>query len=397
MRSRRMAGDRPNASHAEDDKQASRQYHRRQSAAAAAPRKPITMKFLDQAKIYVSSGSGGAGCISFRREKFIEFGGPDGGDGGKGGDVWAICVDNLNTLIDFRYQQHFKAKNGIPGMGRNRSGPGGDDCIIKVPPGTEIMAEDGETLLADMTEPGQKALIARGGNGGFGNAYFKSSTNQSPRHANPGQPGEELTLWLRLKLIADAGLVGLPNAGKSTFLATVSRAKPKIADYPFTTLHPNLGVVRAGEVDFVLADIPGLIEGAHEGAGLGTRFLGHVERCRALLHLVDATQDDVAAAYKTVRAELKAYGGGLARKKELVALTKCDALTEDVIAEKAAALQRAARKKPLQISAVSGQGMKEALFALAREIERGRVDEKAAEREASGIIDPPFDPLRRGA
>jgi GTP-binding protein len=354
------------------------------------------MKFLDQAKIYVSSGSGGAGCISFRREKFIEFGGPDGGDGGKGGDVWAICVDNLNTLIDFRYQQHFKGKNGIPGMGRNRSGPGGDDCIIKVPPGTEILAEDGETLLADLTKPGDKALIARGGNGGFGNAFFKSSTNQSPRRANPGQPGEELTLWLRLKLIADSGLIGLPNAGKSTFLATVSRAKPKIADYPFTTLHPNLGVVRAGDVDFVLADIPGLIEGAHEGAGLGTRFLGHVERCRALLHLVDANQENVAEAYKTVRAELKAYGGGLARKKELLALTKCDALTEDVIAEKAAELQRAARKKPLLISAVSGQGMKEALFALAREIERGRVDEKEAEREASGVTDPPYDPARRG-
>ncbi len=355
------------------------------------------MKFLDQAKIYVSSGNGGAGCISFRREKFIEYGGPDGGDGGKGGDVWAECVENLNTLIDFRYQQHFKAKNGIPGMGRNRTGPSGDDCVIKVPPGTEILAEDNETLIADMTEAGQRALIARGGNGGFGNAYFKSSTNQSPRHANPGQPGEELTLWLRLKLIADAGLVGLPNAGKSTFLAAVSRAKPKIADYPFTTLHPNLGVVRAGEVDFVLADIPGLIEGAHEGAGLGTRFLGHVERCRALLHLVDATGEDVVDAYKTVRAELKAYGGGLARKKELVALTKCDALTEDVIAEKAAALQRAARKKPLLISAVSGQGMKEALFALAREIERGRADEKAAEREAAGVSDPPYDPLRRGA
>jgi len=358
-------------------------YHSRNQAPPAYPRKLRPMKFLDQAKIYVSSGNGGAGCVSFRREKFIEFGGPDGGDGGKGGDVWAECVENLNTLIDFRYQQHFKAKNGIPGMGRNRTGPSGDDCIIKVPPGTEILAEDGETLIADMTEPGQRVRIARGGNGGFGNAYFKSPTNQAPRHANPGQPGEELTLWLRLKLIADAGLVGLPNAGKSTFLAAVSRAKPKIADYPFTTLHPNLGVVRAGEVDFVLADIPGLIEGAHEGAGLGTRFLGHVERCRVLLHLVDATGEDVADAYKTVRAELKAYGGGLARKKELVALTKCDALTEDVIAEKAAELQRAARKKPLLISAVSGQGMKEALFALAREVERGRAEEKAIAREAA--------------
>jgi len=358
-------------------------YHSPNQAPPAYPRKLRPMKFLDQAKIYVSSGNGGAGCVSFRREKFIEFGGPDGGDGGKGGDVWAECVENLNTLIDFRYQQHFKAKNGIPGMGRNRTGPSGDDCIIKVPPGTEILAEDGETLIADMTEPGQRVRIARGGNGGFGNAYFKSPTNQAPRHANPGQPGEELTLWLRLKLIADAGLVGLPNAGKSTFLAAVSRAKPKIADYPFTTLHPNLGVVRAGEVDFVLADIPGLIEGAHEGAGLGTRFLGHVERCRVLLHLVDATGEDVADAYKTVRAELKAYGGGLARKKELVALTKCDALTEDVIAEKAAELQRAARKKPLLISAVSGQGMKEALFALAREVERGRAEEKAIAREAA--------------
>jgi GTP-binding protein len=379
-----MAGGAPYACHAEDDKQAPKRYDMPETAAAAAPpESPYPMKFLDQAKIYVSSGSGGGGCVSFRREKFIEYGGPDGGDGGKGGDVWAVCVENLNTLIDFRYQQHFKAKNGIPGMGRNRTGPSGDDCIIKVPPGTEILAEDNETLIADLTDPGQRVRIARGGNGGFGNAYFKSPTNQSPRHANLGQPGEELTLWLRLKLIADAGLVGLPNAGKSTFLAAVSRAKPKIADYPFTTLHPNLGVVRAGEVDFVLADIPGLIEGAHEGAGLGTRFLGHVERCRVLLHLVDATQEDVAEAFKTVRTELKAYGGGLARKKELVALTKCDALTEDVIAEKMAELQRVARKKPLLISAVSGQGMKEALFALAREIERGRAEEKAAEREAA--------------
>ena len=253
------------------------------------------MKFLDQAKIYIASGAGGAGCISFRREKFIEFGGPDGGDGGKGGDVWVECVANLNTLIDYRYRQHFKAQTGQAGMGKNRAGAGGNDVVIPVPPGTEVLAEDQETLLAEVMKPGDRVRLAKGGNGGFGNAHFKSSTNRAPRHANPGQPAEELTVWLRLKLIADAGLVGLPNAGKSTFLAAVSAAKPKIADYPFTTLHPNLGVVRVGEVDFVLADIPGLIEGAHEGAGLGDRFLGHVERCRVLLHLVDATADDVAA------------------------------------------------------------------------------------------------------
>lgn len=332
------------------------------------------MKFLDQAKIYIKAGNGGAGSISFRREKFIEYGGPDGGDGGKGGDVIAECVANLNTLIDYRYQQHFKAKGGTPGMGRNRSGPSGADVIIKVPPGTEIYAEDNETLIADLSEAGQSVVLAKGGNGGFGNAHFKSSTNQSPRHANPGLLGEELTIWLRLKLIADAGLVGLPNAGKSTFLAAVSAAKPKIADYPFTTLHPNLGVVRAGDVDFVLADIPGLIEGAHEGAGLGTRFLGHVERCRVLLHLVDATSDDIADAYRTVRRELKAYGHELETKKEIVALSKIDALDEDTRAEKAEALQKATRKKPLLLSAVSGEGIQDALYALTREI--GRVEEK---------------------
>ncbi len=336
------------------------------------------MKFLDQAKIYIASGAGGAGCVSFRREKFIEFGGPDGGDGGKGGDVWVECVANLNTLIDYRYRQHFKAQTGQAGMGRNRSGAAGADVVIAVPPGTEVLAEDQETLLAEVMKPGDRVRLAKGGNGGFGNAHFKSSTNRAPRHANPGQPGEELTVWLRLKLIADAGLVGLPNAGKSTFLAAVSAAKPKIADYPFTTLHPNLGVVRVGEVDFVLADIPGLIEGAHEGAGLGTRFLGHVERCRVLLHLVDATSDDVAAAYRTVRAELKAYGAGLARKKEIVALSKCDALDEAAIAAKAEELKAVARKKPLVLSAVSGRGMKEALAALAREIGRSRTAEHAA-------------------
>jgi len=346
------------------------------------------MKFLDQAKVYVKAGDGGNGCIGFRREKFIEFGGPDGGDGGKGGDVWIECVENLNTLIDYRYQQHFKARSGTPGMGRNRAGPNGDDVTLKVPPGTEIYEEDGETLIADLTIPGQRVRIAKGGNGGFGNAHFKSATNQAPRHANPGLPGEERTIWLRMKLIADAGLVGLPNAGKSTFLAAVSAAKPKIADYPFTTLHPNLGVVRAGDRDFVLADIPGLIEGAHEGAGLGDRFLGHVERCRVLLHLVDATGEDIAHDYRVVRRELKAYGAGLGRKKEIVALSKCDALDEAAIAEKVEILRKAARKKPLILSAVSGAGVREALFALTREIDRAA----EAEEPDDGRPQEPWSP-----
>jgi len=344
------------------------------------------MKFLDQAKIYVKSGDGGGGCCSFRREKFIEFGGPDGGDGGKGGDVWVACVANLNTLIDYRYQQHFKAKNGTPGMGRNRAGANGDDCEIKVPPGTQVFDETGETLLADLTTPGERVLIAKGGNGGFGNAHFKSATNQAPRRTNPGLEGEELTLWLVLKLIADAGLVGLPNAGKSTFLATVSAAKPKIADYPFTTLHPNLGVVRAGDVDFVLADIPGLIEGASEGAGLGTQFLGHVERCRVLLHLVDVNGEDVAGDYKTVRRELKAHDPELAAKKEIVALSKCDTVDAATIEEKSEALRKAARKKPLVISAATSLGMKEAMFALTREIVR------ADAADADGEVAEPWTP-----
>ena len=338
------------------------------------------MKFLDVAKIYIKAGDGGNGCIGFRREKFIEFGGPNGGDGGRGGDVWVVCVENLNTLIDYRYQQHFKAKNGEGGMGQNRSGANGDDVIVKVPPGTQVLAEDAETLLADLTEPGFRVLIAKGGNGGFGNAHFKTATNQAPTHANPGLPGPEMTIWLRLKLIADAGLVGLPNAGKSTFLAAVSAAKPKIAGYPFTTLHPNLGVVLAGDKDFVLADIPGLIEGAHEGAGLGDKFLGHVERCRVLLHLVDATEEDVGEAYKTVRRELKAYSADLAKKKEIVALSKADALDAETMAEKFAALKKATRKTPLVLSAVSGQGMKEALYAIAREI--GRADAAEADEDA---------------
>ncbi|MEZ5894308.1 MAG: GTPase ObgE [Parvularculaceae bacterium] len=328
------------------------------------------MKFLDRAKIYIESGAGGNGCLSFRREKFVEFGGPNGGDGGAGGHVWAEAVENLNTLIDYRYQQHFNAKNGRPGEGSNRTGAGGDDIVIKVPVGTQILEEDEETLIADLDTPGERVLLAKGGNGGFGNAHFKSSTNRAPRHANPGQPGEKRTIWLRLKLIADIGLVGLPNAGKSTFLAAVSAAKPKIADYPFTTLHPNLGVVRVTEgSSFVLADIPGLIEGAHEGAGIGDRFLGHVERCAALLHLVDGTQDDVAHAYRTVRGELKAYGEGLADKKEIVALNKIDALTEDEIEEKRTALAEESGVEVKVISGASGAGIQpllHELMALAR-------------------------------
>lgn len=316
------------------------------------------MKFLDRTKIYVQSGAGGAGCLSFRREKFIEFGGPNGGDGGDGGHVWAEAVENLNTLIDYRYQQHFKAKPGRPGEGSNRTGRNGEDITIKVPVGTQIFEQDEETLIADLDEPGERVLLAKGGNGGFGNARFKSSTNQAPRKANPGHPGEQRTIWLRLKLIADIGLVGLPNAGKSTFLAAVSAAKPKIADYPFTTLHPNLGVVRVGEgSSFVLADIPGLIEGAHEGAGIGDRFLGHVERCAALLHLIDGTQDDVADAYRTVREELAAYGHELADKREILALNKIDALSPEEIEEKTAALKATAGKPVHSISGASGEGL----------------------------------------
>src|SRR6476646_3361414 len=330
------------------------------------------MQFLDQARVYVRSGDGGNGCVSFRREKFIEFGGPDGGDGGKGGDVVLECVANLNTLLDYRYQQHYKAKKGGHGMGQNRSGAGGADVVLKLPPGTQVFAEDGETLIADLTEPGQRIVLRHGGNGGFGNAKFKSSTNQAPRHANPGQVAEEMYIWLRLKLIADAGLVGLPNAGKSTFLAAVSAAKPKIADYPFTTLHPQLGVVRVDEREFVLADLPGLIEGAHEGIGLGDRFLGHTERCRVLLHLIDGTSEDAGAAYKTVRAELEAYGHGLTEKPEIVALTKVDALTPDVIKSQTAKLKKAAKKTPLTLSSQSRQGVQEALRALWKFINAAR-------------------------
>jgi len=330
------------------------------------------MKFLDEAKVYIRSGDGGNGCVSFRREKFIEFGGPNGGDGGKGGDVVAEAVDGLNTLIDFRYQQHFFAKNGGAGMGKDRHGANGADAVLRVPVGTQIYEEDRETLVADLTERGQRTVLARGGNGGFGNAHFKSSTNRAPRRANPGQTGEEHTIHLRLKLIADAGIVGLPNAGKSTFLAAVSAAKPKIADYPFTTLQPQLGVVDIDGREFVLADIPGLIEGAHEGIGLGDRFLGHVERCRVLLHLIDGTDGDAGSAYKTIRAELSAYGHGLADKPDIVALNKADALSAGEIKEQAARLRRAAKGSPLIISAVSGQGVLEVLRALMAVIENAR-------------------------
>jgi GTPase len=334
--------------------------------------KALAMKFLDQAKVYVRSGDGGAGSVSFRREKFIEFGGPDGGDGGRGGDVVVTAMDGLNTLIDFRYQQHFKASIGVHGMGRNRAGARGDDVVLRVPVGTQIYAEDNETLLFDLTENNQSIVLAKGGNGGFGNQHFKTSTNQAPRHANPGQDGEEMTVWLRLKVIADAGLVGLPNAGKSTFLATVTRARPKIADYPFTTLHPNLGVASIDTREFVIADIPGLIEGAHEGIGLGDRFLGHVERTRVLLHLVSAREDDVARAYKTVRKELLLYGevndGRLADKPEIVALSQCDTVSDEELAAKAKALKRAAKQTPFLLSSASRQGLEPILRALLAEI-----------------------------
>ncbi|QFR33720.1 GTPase ObgE [Ancylobacter sp. TS-1] len=335
------------------------------------------MKFLDQAKIYVRAGDGGAGCLSFRREKFIEFGGPDGGDGGRGGDVWIECVDGLNTLIDYRFQQHFKAKKGGFGMGKNRAGAKGDDAVLKVPAGTEVLDEDGETVLADLTHIGQRIRLIKGGNGGFGNAHFQTSTNQAPRRVNPGQEGEERWIVLRLKLIADAGLVGLPNAGKSTFLAATTAAKPKVADYPFTTLHPGLGVVKVDGREFVLADIPGLIEGAHEGVGLGDRFLAHIERCRVLLHLVDGTCEHAGKTYKTVRAELEAYGQGLEDKPEIVALSKIDALDPETLKTQLARLQRAAKRKPLTLSAQSGEGVREALRALIHVIDEGKAEEVA--------------------
>jgi GTP-binding protein len=336
------------------------------------------MKFLDQARVFVRSGNGGAGALSFRREKFIEFGGPDGGDGGRGGDVVIEVADGLNTLIDFRYQQHFKGKTGGHGMGKNRAGARGADAVLRVPAGTQVFEEDGETLIADLTEAGERVVIARGGNGGFGNAHFKSSTNRAPRRANPGQEGEERTIWLRLKLIADAGLIGLPNAGKSTFLATVSAAKPKIADYPFTTLDPGLGVVAIDGREFVLADIPGLIEGAHEGAGLGDRFLGHIERCRVLLHLVDTTGEHAGKAYKTVRRELEAYGAGLAEKPEIVALSKVDAVDAEMLKAQTDRLKRTTKRKPLPLSAASGAGVTEALRAITAAVDEATASQKRA-------------------
>ena len=348
------------------------------------------MKFLDQCKIYIRSGDGGGGAVSFRREKYIEYGGPDGGDGGRGGDVWIEAVEGLNTLIDYRYQQHFKAGTGIHGMGRNRHGAAGEDIELKVPVGTQVLEEDKETLIADLDVAGKRVLLAKGGNGGWGNDRFKGPINQAPKHANPGLPGDERWLWMRLKLIADAGLVGLPNAGKSTFLAAVSAAKPKIADYPFTTLVPNLGIVDlSSEERFVIADIPGLIEGASEGAGLGVRFLGHVERAGALIHLVDATQDDVVTAWRTVRGELEAYGEGLADRPEILALNKVDAIDAGERAEKAALLEAAAGIAPRLISGVSGEGVQETLRAVFQAVRRHRLAEAA---EAAGDnADEPSD------
>ncbi len=340
------------------------------------------MKFLDTAKVYVRSGSGGNGCVSFRREKFIEFGGPNGGDGGRGGDVWAEALDNLNTLIDYRFQQHITAKSGGHGMGKEMSGARGADAIIKVPVGTQIYEEDDETLIADLDVPGAHALIAKGGNGGFGNVHFKSSTNRAPRHANPGQPGEEKTIWLRLKLIADAGLIGLPNAGKSTFLARVSAAKPKIADYPFTTLQPQLGMVRVHGTDFVIADLPGLIEGAHEGAGLGTKFLGHAERTSVILHLIDVTENAIVRNYRAIRDELKSYGRGLAEKPEIVVLNKSDTVTKAVLARKKTVLAKASGKKVLTMSGVSGEGVDAVLEAAAEAVEKARARARPAENRA---------------
>jgi len=334
------------------------------------------MKFLDQAKIFIKSGDGGNGAVGFRREKYVEFGGPDGGDGGQGGNVWAETVEGLNTLIDYRYQQHFKAAKGDGGAGSNRTGGAGEDVVLKLPVGTQILDEDRETVLLDLTKPGERILLMEGGRGGKGNAFFKSSTNQAPRHAQKGEPGVERWIWLRLKLIADAGLLGLPNAGKSTFLSAVSRAHPKIAAYPFTTLHPHLGVVDlAADARFVIADIPGLIEGAHEGAGIGDRFLGHIERCATLLHLVDGTQDDVAAAYRTVRGELEAYGGGLVDKAEIVAISKIDAIDAEDLAEKTTQLKAACGKEVMQLSAASNAGMREALFAVWEQIKSARAEE----------------------
>ena len=347
------------------------------------------MRFLDVAKVYAASGAGGNGCIAFRREKFIEYGGPYGGDGGRGGDVVAQAVENLNTLIDYRFQQHVKAKSGEGGKGKVMTGANGADAIMKVPVGTQIYEEDGETLIADLASPGMRVKLLRGGNGGFGNHHFKSATNQAPDFALPGQPAEEKTFILKLKLIADAGLIGMPNAGKSTFLSRVSAARPKIADYPFTTLEPQLGVVKIDETDFVLADLPGLIEGAHEGIGLGDRFLGHAERCASILHLIDGTGDNVAKTYKTIRGELEAYGHGLEDKNEIVALNKVDAISEKDLAKKRAALEKACGHKVHVISGVSGEGITTVLRAMAKEINQRR------QQRADQIVRPVIAPRSR--
>ncbi len=348
------------------------------------------MKFLDQARVHIRSGDGGAGVVSFRREKYIAFGGPDGGDGGRGGDVWVEVVNGLNTLIDYRYQQHFKAPKGGHGMGKDRHGAGGKDVTLKVPAGTVILAEDGETILADMTEVGQKMCLAKGGNGGFGNARFKSSTNRAPRNANPGQEGVEMAIWLRLKLIADLGLIGLPNAGKSSLLASVTAARPKIAAYPFTTLHPNLGVVAHKGREFVLADIPGLIEGAHEGIGIGDRFLGHVERCRTLIHLVDVTAPDPAGDYRTVRGEIEAYAAGLPDKDEIIVLTKSDIATPEQLADATAALSdlRGRETPVMAISSATGDGVEALLNACLT-----RLDTIVTGEDDDPVPDPRWQPL----
>lgn len=337
------------------------------------------MKFLDLAKVTIRSGSGGNGCISFRKEKFVEYGGPDGGDGGRGGDVIVEAVDGLNTLIDFRYQQHFFARDGRPGMGKAKTGASGDDVVLRVPVGTELIDEDEETLIADLTEVGQRVVLARGGNGGFGNLYFKTSTNQAPRRANPGQEGIERMIWLRLKLIADAGLLGMPNAGKSTFLAATSNARPKIADYPFTTLVPNLGVVGVDDVEFVVADIPGLIEGASEGRGLGDMFLGHVERCAVLLHLVDGTSGDPVADYRTIINELEAYGGDLADKPRITVLNKIDALDAEERAFIKDELEAASGGSVMLMSGVTREGLTDVLRALRARIDANRLRLRKAE------------------
>lgn len=346
------------------------------------------MKFLDQAKIYIKAGDGGKGCVAFRREKFIEFGGPNGGDGGNGGSVYFEAVENLNTLIDFRYQQHFKAQKGQQGMGSEMTGFKGEDLIIKVPVGTEIVAENGETVIKDMVIPGERFLIAKGGKGGLGNTHFKSSTNQAPRYAEPGTPGEELWVWLRLKIIADVGLIGLPNAGKSTLLSAVTSARPKIAAYPFTTLHPHLGVAWASGREMVLADIPGLIEGAHEGIGLGDRFLKHVERCSVFLHVLDGTAEDVAKDYLTIRKELELYNDKLKNKPEVVALNKCDALSEEEIKSKQEELQKVCKKMVFTISAIAGKDLNLCLNEVAKYV----THLKKKEIDTETVIEAPSKP-----